>query len=302
MNRFNSRRVVPAGSLLAFAVALISMFSVSSALADKPKRPTVVLVHGAFADGSAWAEVTPFLLAKGVKVVAIQNPLSSLTDDVAAAVRAIELQDAPVVLVGHSWGGTVITQAGNHEKVAALVYVAAFAPDAGESTNDTQKNYPPAPWVPLLKPDSAGFVYLPEETVLSHFAQDVPKPRARVIAATQGPIRGAAFAEKVTKAAWSTKPSWYLVADDDKMIYPDLQREFAKKLGSTVTTLKTSHVPFLSKPRETAAVILAAVNKVAAVSATVTEGAVPPVALKPPAKPAIPPPAPPAKPAAVPAK
>jgi pimeloyl-ACP methyl ester carboxylesterase len=166
--------------------------------------------------------------------------------------------------VGHSWGGTVITQAGATEKVAALVYVAAFAPDEGESTSDVQKNFPPPPYVTLLQADSGGFLRLPAEAITQYFAQDISAAQSRVLAATQGPIRGSAFADKVTVAAWRSKPSWYLVTEQDRMIYPQLQREMAARINAQVSTVRASHVPFMSKPKETTAIILDAVEKVRA--------------------------------------
>jgi len=242
----------------------LSIWSIPMTIAAESKTrlsPTVVLVHGAWADGSSWNAVIAQLQAKGLKVVSVQNPLSSLTDDVDATRRAIDAEKGPVVLVGHSYGGTVITQAGNSDKVAALVYVAAFAPDEGESTNDLQKPYPVPPYVSKLEIDAKGYLWMPQEAVPTYFAQDVAPKTGKVLAATQGPIRAAAFEEKVTQAAWRRKPSWYVLTDQDRMIYPDLQRDMAKKIGATVATLHASHVPFISKPDETTAVILAAIDK-----------------------------------------
>jgi pimeloyl-ACP methyl ester carboxylesterase len=226
--------------------------------------PVVVLVHGAFADGSSWNEVIARLQAKGLTVISVQNPLSSLADDVAAVDRAVQAQSRPVVLVGHSWGGTVITQAGATEKVAALVYIAAFAPDVDESTSDVQKNFPPPPYVSLLQADSGGFLRLPAAAMTQYFAQDISAAQSRVLATTQGPIRGSAFADKVTVAAWRSKPSWYLVTEQDRMIYPQLQREMAARIKAQVSAVRASHVPFISMPKETTAIILDAVEKVRA--------------------------------------
>ena len=248
-------------TFLAAALATCSLVMTIAKAADgtdSTSRPTIVLVHGAFADGSSWNKVIPILQRHGYTVVSVQNPLSSLADDVSAVTRVLDMQTGPVVLVGHSWGGTVITQAGNNPHVAALVYIAAFAPDVGESTNSVQANYPLAAWVPLLKADSAGFVRLPADAVARYFCQDLSLLDSKVIAATQGPIRGANFGELVTEAAWHAKPTWYLVASEDRMINPDLERTFAKKMGATLTTLKASHLAALSRPKETAAVILAA--------------------------------------------
>jgi pimeloyl-ACP methyl ester carboxylesterase len=224
-------------------------------------QKTVVLVHGAFADGSSWDKVIPLLQAKGLKVVAVQNPLTSLADDVAATKRAIDAQTGPVVLVGHSWGGVVITEAGNNDKVAALVYVAAFAPDAGESVADITKDSPPPPGMGSIRPDAAGFLTLTPEGVAKDFAQDLPASETKIMAATQGPVQGKAFGEKVTNAAWKGKPSWFIVAEKDRMIQPDLERAMAKKIKATVTAVPTSHVPMLSRPKDVAAAILAAAEK-----------------------------------------
>ncbi|SFC51354.1 alpha/beta fold hydrolase [Massilia yuzhufengensis] len=222
-------------------------------------KPSVVIVHGAFADGSDWAKVIPLLQAKGIKVTAVQNPLTSLADDVAATRRAIGAQPGKVVLVGHSWGGTVITDAGQHDKVASLVYVAAFAPDAGKSTADTGEGYPAAPGTKRFAADAEGFLSLPEAAMREDFAQDVPAAQAAVMTATQGPIQAKAFAEKVSNAAWASKPSWFIVSARDRMIDPGLLRAMAKKINARTTELQASHVPQQSRPAEVAKVILDAV-------------------------------------------
>jgi pimeloyl-ACP methyl ester carboxylesterase len=223
-----------------------------------PPTTTVVLVHGAFADGSSWNKIIPMLQAKGLGVVSVQNPLTSLNDDVVATKRVLDAQTGPVILVGHSWGGTVITQAGNHARVAALVYVAAFAPSDGQSTADTSKGYPVPPGISKLAAYADGFLHLPHEAVAEDFASDVTKAEANLIAVTQGPIRGAAFNDKVLHAAWQSKPSFYIVASQDKMIDPEQERAMAKKINATTKELPTSHVPMLSRPREVADVIIAA--------------------------------------------
>lgn len=247
------------------AAAIASTVAVAPAHAAAPVNQnadtTVVLVHGAFADGSSWDKVIPLLQAKGLKVVAVQNPLTSLADDVAAAQRVIDAQTGRVILVGHSWGGTVITEAGTSDKVKALVYVAAFAPSEGEASGELGKDYPTPPGIATLVPDAAGFLYLPEESVRLNFAQDLPATTTRLMAATQGPIQGKAFADKTTVAAWKNKPSYYIVAGKDRMIAPELEQAFAKKINATTTVLQTSHVPMLSQPKQVAEVILAAVAK-----------------------------------------
>lgn len=228
----------------------------------KPPRPTVVLVHGAWTDGSSWGDVVARLQAKGLRVVSVQNPLTSLADDVARVSRAIATQADPVILVGHAWGGTVITQAGVSDRVAALVYVAAFAPDRGESTNDLQMRGRPPGYATLLLVDDEGNLMFPQEALPDWFAHDLPAVHARVLAATQVPVRASAFDDRVSEAAWRLKPSWYLVADDDRMIDPQLQRAMAARIAARVTTIHASHVPFLSRPKETAAIVLDAVDEV----------------------------------------
>jgi pimeloyl-ACP methyl ester carboxylesterase len=227
----------------------------------KPTK-TVVLVHGAFADGSSWNKIIPLLQAKGLNVVAVQNPLTSLGDDVTFARRAIDAQSGPVVLVGHSWGGSVITQAGDHEKVKALVYVAAFAPSAGETSVDGIKAFPPAIGLKSPQVDKSGFLTLSGETIAAHFAQDLSPAETNLITTTQGAVRGANFEEKLTVAAWQTKPSWYIVAEQDYMIQPDAQRALAKKINAKVTSLPASHVPMLSRPRDVANVIIDAADSI----------------------------------------
>ncbi|MCZ2499094.1 alpha/beta fold hydrolase [Xylophilus sp. Kf1] len=235
-------------------------FAATGAFAQDAAKPSVVIVHGAFADGSDWARVIPLLQAKGVDVVAVQNPLTSLEDDVAATKRALDLQPGKVVLVGHSWGGVVITQAGDDPKVSSLVYVAALAPDAGQSGGELGKAFPPAPGFAHIRADSAGYLRMTPDGIARHFAQDVPAKTTAVMAATQGPVNGKAFEQQVTVAAWKNKPSWYVVASQDHMIQPDQQVAMAKAIGARVTVLPTSHVPQQSQPAKVAAVILDAVN------------------------------------------
>jgi pimeloyl-ACP methyl ester carboxylesterase len=243
---------------LAFAMSA-SLFTLGSQAATQ--EPSVVIVHGAFADGSDWAKVVPLLQSEGIKVTVVQNPLTSLTDDVAATQRVLNNQEGDVVLVGHSWGGTVISQAGADQKVRSLVYVAAFAPDAGQATQELGKDYPAPSGVSEIVPDKNGFLYLTPKGMADDFAQDLPAEQTSVMLATQGPIRAAAFEDRTSVAAWKTKPSWFVVANEDRMIQPDLQRAFARKIGARTTELKASHVPQQSRPAEVAKVIIEAVHQ-----------------------------------------
>ncbi|HEY8024281.1 MAG TPA: alpha/beta hydrolase [Burkholderiaceae bacterium] len=221
---------------------------------------SVVIVHGAFTDGSDWNKVIPLLQAKGITVREVQNGLNSLADDVAATKRAIDSQAGKVVLVGHSWGGMVITEAGQNDKVAGLVYVAAFAPSAGQALAEMGKDYPPSPGIAKAVADADGYLSLPPDAIANDFAQDLPAVQTSVMAATQGPIQSKALGEKTTVAAWSSKPSWYIVSEKDRMINPDMERAMAKKIGAKVTSLPTSHVPQQSRPAAVAKVIIEAVE------------------------------------------
>jgi len=246
---------------IAFAAAILSAAALNATAAAPASDTTVVLVHGAFADGSSWEKVIPLLQAKGVKVVAVQNPLSSLADDVAAAKRVIDAQTGKVVLVGHSWGGMVITEAGTSDKIKALVYVAAFAPSEGEAAGTQGKNYAVPPGVGTFQADAGGYLWLPADSVAKNFAQDVPAATARMIYATQGPIAAKAFSDVTTVAAWKNKANYYIVAEKDRMIAPELQQAFAKKLNAVTTSLPASHVPMVSQPAKVAEVIIAAAQR-----------------------------------------
>jgi pimeloyl-ACP methyl ester carboxylesterase len=224
------------------------------------EAPTVIIVHGAWADGTSWREVISLLHVEGLSVIAVQNPLSALGGDVDAVTRVLERHPGPVVLVGHGYGGTVITQAGDHPHVAALVYIAGCAPDVGESTTDGETLGPMSPVVSRIEVDAGGFLYLPLAVVREFLAHDLPEAELRVIAAAQPPIRVSALLDRVTHAAWRTKPSWYAVTDKDRMISPVLQREIAARIGAHVRFLRAGHLPFLSKPQETAEVVLVAVE------------------------------------------
>jgi len=244
-------------SIVAGAVAfLVATLPALAAEAGARGVRNVVLVHGAFADGSSWSKVIPLLEKAGLNAVAVQNPLTSLDDDLAATKRAIALADGPVILVGHSWAGVVITEAGTDPKVAGLVYVAAFAPDVGEAVGDLGKEFPPPPGGAELRPGPDGYLTMTTKGVMENFAPDLPIADRKVIAATQGATNGAVFGAKVANAAWKTKPSWYVVAAQDRMIQPDLERKFAKTMKAKTIALPSSHVAMLSHPAEVAKLIV----------------------------------------------
>ncbi len=249
-------------STLALTLGAVGLFSGSFADAAYASNhdTSVVIVHGAFADGSDWSKVIALLQAKGIKVRAVQNGLNSLSDDAAATTRAINSQSGKVVLVGHSWGGMVITEAGQNDRVSGLVYVAAFAPNAGQTAAEMGKDFPPSPGFARVVADADGYLSLPPDAIAHDFAQDLPAAHTSVMAATQGPIHSKALGEKTTVAAWNNKPSWYIVSEKDRMIQPDLERAMAKKIGAKVTSLPTSHVPQQSRPADVAKVIIAAVQ------------------------------------------
>jgi pimeloyl-ACP methyl ester carboxylesterase len=222
----------------------------------------VVLVHGAWADGSSWSKVIALLQAKGIDAVAVQLPLTTLSGDVATVKRAIALHDGPVVLAGHSYGGAVITEAGNDPKVAGLVYVAAFAPGEGESVGSVGKDYPPAPLGAELRPDAEGFLSISPKGFAESFAQDLPAKEMKVLWAAQGPTNAAVFGATISKAAWKTKPSWFVVADDDRAIPPALEKAEAERLKATTISLAASHLVMISHPKEVADLIEKAATSV----------------------------------------
>lgn len=215
----------------------------------------VVLVHGAFADGSCWKGVYTALTKDGHSVSIVQNPATSLSEDVAATRRVLAAQNGPVILVGHSYGGAVITEAGNDPKVVGLVYVAAFAPNEGESVSSLIKNAPPdAPAPPILPPQD-GHLFLDREKFREAFAADVSPEIAAFMADSQVPWGLEALGGTITGAAWKTKPTWYLISTEDRMIPPDAQRGMARRAGSTVVEIKGSHAIYVSQPQAVAATI-----------------------------------------------
>lgn len=256
MNRraFSKTLVVGAAAALAASPSLA---------ADKlPAARNVVFVHGLFADGSSWSEVIARLQAKGVNATSVQNPLTTFPEAVASVQRVLARQDGPTVLAGHSFGGMIITEAGVHPIVSALVYVAGRAPDANEDYGALAKTFPPAP-------AAAGIVFdgdegrLGEEAFLRDFAGDLPAARAKVLYAAQQPFNKPLLAGKITQAAWRGKPSFYAVSADDRTINPDLQRFMAKRMGAKTVELPASHVPMISRPDDIAALILEAAGRTA---------------------------------------
>ena len=227
-------------------------------------NPTVVLVHGAWADGSSWNKVIPILLARGVPVVAAQLPLSGVADDLAATTRIMSDIEGDIVLVGHSWGGVAVTQAGVDPRVKALVFVSAFAPDVGETGSGLIGEHPTPPALSTIGTDKAGFVYQTEAGMVENLGPDLPPEEARVLAVTQGRLAGKAFGETVVVAAWKAKPSWFVVTSEDRVVSIELQQVLARRMGATVLDLKASHMSILSHPAEIAAVIGQALAKVMA--------------------------------------
>jgi pimeloyl-ACP methyl ester carboxylesterase len=244
----------------AAAGAVSSLLARAAAAQPAPKARNVVLVHGLFADGSCWSEVIARLQPKGINVTAVQNPLTSLEDGVAATQRVLALQEGPTVLVAHSFGGMIVTEAGVDPKVSAVVYIAARAPDAGEDYTALAKQFP-------TPPASAGIVWsgdegrLGEEAFLRDFAGDLPTDKARVLYAVQAPFKRALLADKTTHAAWRSKPSWYVVSAEDRTINPDIERFMAKRMGAKTIEVNASHLSLISQPEVITNVILEAVGQ-----------------------------------------
>jgi pimeloyl-ACP methyl ester carboxylesterase len=239
------------------AAAASSLLAGNTHAQAMPKAKNVVLVHGLFADGSSWSEVIPRLQAVGLNVTSVQNPLTTLPDAVAAALRVLARQDGPTVLAGHSFSGMIVTDAGVHPNVSAVVYVAARAPDAGEDYTALAKKFP-------TPPASAGIVFdgdegrLTEEAFLRDFAGDLPEAKAKALYAVQWPFHKALLTGKTMHAAWRSKPSWYAVSTEDRTINPDLERFMAKRMGAKTIEVKASHVSLISHPDTIANLILEA--------------------------------------------
>lgn len=222
----------------------------------------VVLVHGAFADGSGYKGVYEHLTKQGYHVTVVQNPLTSLEDDVVATRLALDNQDGPAILAGHSWGGAVITQAGNHPKVAGLVYIAAFQPDNGETALQWFETAQPAPENGVLPPDDKGIVYYDKAKFHAGFCGDLSKEEAEFMYASQGAFYGKCFVTPITDAAWRTKPTFGIVATGDKSINPDIQRNMYQRSNTQVTEIKGSHAVYISQPQKVAVVIADAAQAV----------------------------------------
>jgi pimeloyl-ACP methyl ester carboxylesterase len=244
-----------AWSVLALVAANLARAEDDSVL----KTKDVILVHGAWADGSSWSKVIPLLENRGLHVTAVQLPLTSVEDDVATVKRAIELDSGPLLLVGHSYAGVVITEAGNDPKVSGLVYVSAFAPDAGQTVMSLNKLVPQTPVMKEIRLNS-GFLSLTLEGIRDDFAQDLPRTEQQILAVTQGPVAGVAFNTTVTAPAWNTKPSWYMVASEDRVISPELEAMMAETIHAETTTVHSSHVIMLSQPGAVADVITRAAH------------------------------------------
>jgi pimeloyl-ACP methyl ester carboxylesterase len=215
----------------------------------------IVLVHGAFADGSSWSKVIPLLQEMGYHAVAVQNPMTSLADEVAFTKRIIALQDGPLILVGHSWGGAVITQAGDDPKVAALVYITAYAPEVGQSANDASSPFGWTAGQKQIRVDDEKFATISSEGMLEYIAEGLPMAERKLALAVQGQSYGPMFDEKLTVAAWKTKPTWAAISTKDQMVPPAMQAADAKKMGAVTTTLSTCHMSILEEPAKVVAVI-----------------------------------------------
>ncbi|WP_017777913.1 alpha/beta fold hydrolase [Paraburkholderia kururiensis] len=254
-----NRRSFSAALIAGAAASLVSSRGMAATPAPAKAR-SVVLVHGLFADGSCWSDVIPRLQGAGLNVTSVQNPLTTLPEAVASAQRVLDRQDGPTVLVGHSFSGMIVTQAGVHPNVSALVYVAARAPDAGEDYTALARTYP-------TPPASAGIVFdgdegrLTEAAFLRDFAGDLPEAKAKVLFAVQEPFHKALLTGKTTQAAWRSKPSFYAVSTEDRTINPDLERFMAKRMGAKTIELKSSHLSLISHPEEISQLILEAAGQ-----------------------------------------
>jgi pimeloyl-ACP methyl ester carboxylesterase len=245
-----------------FSVLCMMLIVFSGGLYAQAPVKNIVLVHGAFADGSGWEPVYKILKKKGYNVSVVGNPNTGLADDVAATKRVISRQNGPVILVGHSYGGAIITEAGNDPKVAGLVYVAAFVPDANETLLQLLQAGPPAPNSGILPPDESGFIWYDVKKYHSGFCADLPKDQADFLADSQIPVSASVFGSTTGNPAWKSRPSWYIVATEDQTIPPDGERYMAKRAGAKVSEIKASHLVFISQPKAVADIIESAAKGV----------------------------------------
>lgn len=249
----NIKSIIPA-IVAVVASLLIPQITIAEDLSAK----SIILVHGAFSDASSWNKVIPILKNAGLEVIAVQNPLDSLEGDVEFTNRAIERAKGPVVLVGHSWAGAVITEAGNNDKVQSLVYVAAYAPSVGQTALDETNDYPKPEGFNGLVADKYGYVTLSADAMKNDFASDLSNEEISTMWSTQGALNTAVFGQKITKAAWTHKPNWYAISENDQMIHPDQQIALVKKINATFISLQSSHVSMLSQPDAIADLIIRA--------------------------------------------
>jgi pimeloyl-ACP methyl ester carboxylesterase len=217
-----------------------------------PPVKNIILVHGAFADGTSWGKVMPILESRGFHVVAVQNPLTSLADDANATRRIVALQDGPVILAGHSWGGAVISEVGDDPKVAGLVYVSAYVPEIGASANETSAPFGATPGQSSIQVDENHYASMSRDGIINSFAQGLPMAERRLVLAVQGQIYGPMFDEKLTYAAWKSKPSWHVIATEDRTLSPAMEEAVAKKPGGKAFRLPTCHVAMLKEPQQVA--------------------------------------------------
>src|SRR5215471_6251965 len=252
---------VATGILVLVGVLFLGSNAVAQTRDSMNTKPTIVFVHGLWADGSSWSKVINPLVDQGYKVISVQNPTTSLADDVTATKRAIDRADSDVVLVGHSWGGSVITEAGADPRVKALVYIAAFAPDKGETAGSLGESVAPT-ILPKFIQNANGYLTLSREGVANGFAGDLSPQEQDVVYAVQQPAFQKVFSDVGVNAAWKTKPSWYVVASEDNVINPELEKRMAKRANAKTTILQSSHVAMLSKPNEVLNVILDAAKSV----------------------------------------
>jgi pimeloyl-ACP methyl ester carboxylesterase len=260
-SRLEADAMKTVGILVLVGISFVGSNAVTQTGGSMDTKPTIVFVHGLWADGSSWNKVINPLVDKGYKVISVQNPTTSLEDDVTATKRAIDRAGGNVVLVGHSWGGSVITEAGADPRVKALVYIEAFAPDKGETAASLGESVAPT-ILPGFIQNANGYLTLSREGVAKAFAGDLSPKEQDVVYAVQQPAFQKVFSDVGVNAAWKTKPSWYVVASEDNAINPELEKRMASRANAKTTTLKTSHVAMLSKPNEVVDVILDAAKSV----------------------------------------